>query len=143
MSQKYLFFFLFFFLAACSNDEQTGAATNAVEAGGQTTVSLATQQATYQATDFKLVFFLNPKGGPCRMQDAILGEMAKELKGKVDIQYVKTSVPGDQDIFYQYGIRALPTLLLADASGKEIKRMPPGIQRIDDIRRLIQSVPQS
>ncbi len=77
------------------------------------------------------------------MQDAILGDMANELSGKVDIQYVKTSVPADRDIFYQYGIRALPTLLLADASGKEIKRMSPGVKRIDDIRLLIQSIPQS
>jgi len=143
MSRYFLFFFLLTFLAACSNDEQPGVPVNTVETGGQAVVSLPTSQATHDATAFKLVFFLNPNGGPCRMQDAILGEMTKELTGKVEIQYVKTSVPGDRDIFYQYGIRSLPTLLLADANGREIKRMPPGVQRVDDIRRLIQSIPQS
>jgi len=69
--------------------------------------------------------------------------MADELRGKVDIQYVQTTVSGDRDIFYQYGIRALPTLLLADASGKEIKRMPPGVKQAGDIRALIQSIPKS
>ncbi|MEK6202275.1 MAG: hypothetical protein N2A40_07640 [Desulfobulbaceae bacterium] len=77
------------------------------------------------------------------MQNSILKEMAAELSGKVDIQYVQTTVPADLNIFNHYGIRALPTLLLADASGKEVKRMPPGIKRADDIRLLIQSIPQS
>jgi len=77
------------------------------------------------------------------MQDTILKDMVNELNGKVDIQYVQTTVPGDRNIFNQYGIRALPTLLLADASGKEINRMPPGVKRSDDIRLLIQSIPQS
>jgi len=77
------------------------------------------------------------------MQNTILKEMAGELSGKVDIQYVQTTVPADLNIFNQYGIRGLPTLVLADASGKEINRMPPGVKRSDDIRLLIQSVPQS
>lgn len=141
---KYSFFvFLFFFITACSSEEQTGTPSNSVAAESQSTASLAVPETVQQASTFKLVFFLNPDGGPCRMQDAILADMANELRGKVDIQYVKTSDPADRDIFYQYGIRALPTLLLADASGKEIKRMSPGVKRIDDIRLLIQSIPQS
>ncbi|MBU3945533.1 MAG: hypothetical protein KKB91_11340 [Proteobacteria bacterium] len=77
------------------------------------------------------------------MQDTILREMAGELSGKVDIQYVRTTVAADRNIFNQYGIRGLPTLVLADAGGKEINRMPPGVKRSDDIRLLIQSIPQS
>jgi len=72
---------------------------------------------------------------------SILNDMAPEFRGKVDIQYVQTTVPGDRPAFSQYGIRALPTLLLADASGKEIRRMTPGVKQADDIRLLIQSIP--
>ncbi len=77
------------------------------------------------------------------MQAAILDEMAGELNKKVDIQYVQTTVPVDRDLFYQYGIRALPTLLLADSAGKEIKRIPPGVKNASDIRTLIQFIPRS
>jgi thioredoxin len=142
--QKYILFsFLLFFVTACSNDEQPGKPSNSVEAVSQSGISVAASAATHQQSGFKLVFFLDPNGGPCRMQDSILKDMANELQGKVDIQYVQTTVPADRSIFYQYGIRALPTLLLADASGREIKRMPPGIKQNDDIRLLIQSIPQS
>ncbi len=141
---KYVFFIAFFFsVTACSPDEQPGKSSSSVEAGAQNISSQSAPGPAHQAADFKLVFFLNPEGGPCIMQDSILKEMAGELSGKVDIQYVQTTVPADLNIFNQYGIRALPTLLLADASGKEINRMPPGVKRSDDIRILIQSIPQS
>lgn len=143
MFKYFLFFFLLFATVACSNDEQATPSVNSVETGPHVTASSAAPQRTPQASGFKLVFFLNPDGGPCRMQNAILDDMANELNGKVEIQYVQTTVPGDRDLFYRYGIRGLPTLLLADASGKEIKRMSPGVKRIDDIRLLIQSIPQS
>jgi len=77
------------------------------------------------------------------MQNNILREMADELSGKVDIQYVQTTVPADLNIFNQYGVRGLPTLILADAGGKEIKRLSPGVKGSDEIRLLIQSIPQS
>ena len=61
----------------------------------------------------------------------------------ITFKYVKTTVPADRNLFYQYGIRALPTLLLADASGKEIKRMTPGIKNPAAVRALIQSINRS
>jgi len=141
---KYILFpFLLFLLIACSSNEQAGTPANSVEMGGQKSDSLAVPEAILQPAGFKLVFFLNPNGDPCRMQNAILNDMSNELKEKVDIQYVQTTVPDDRDLFYHYGIRGLPTLLLADASGKEIKRMSPGVKGVDDIRLLIQSIPQS
>ena len=68
-------------------------------------------------------------------------EMSKELKGKVNIKYVKTTVQNDRNFFYEYGIRALPTLLLADSTGKEITRLPPGIKNAAAIRNLINFMP--
>jgi thioredoxin len=138
--QKYIIFsVLLFLVTACSNDEQPSKSSNSVTAETQTSTSVTTRKLA----SHKMVFFLDPNGGPCRLQASILNDMANELRGKVDIQYVQTTVPSDRDIFYQYGVRALPTLLLADASGKEIRRMPPGVKQADDIRYLIQSIPKS
>lgn len=85
----------------------------------------------------KLVFFMNPGGQPCQIQDRILHEMAGELKGKAEVVYYRTTVPGDIARFQQYGIRALPTLMLTDASGKEIRRSTPGIQSVAQVRQLV------
>lgn len=143
MVKYLLFLFLLLITAACSSDEQATASSHSAETDAQITVSAAAAEKSNQPPAYRLVFFLNPDGGPCRMQNAILDGMANELDGKVEIRYVQTTVPGDRDLFYHYGIRGLPTLLLADASGKEIKRMAPGVKSTDDIRLLIQSIPQS
>ncbi|MBW6520700.1 MAG: hypothetical protein K0A99_06760 [Desulfoarculaceae bacterium] len=141
---KYVFLIaLFFSVTACSSDEQPGKSSGSVETGGQKSSSISVPEATQQTADFKLIFFINPDGGPCIMQNNILREMADELSGKVDIQYVQTTVPADLNIFNQYGVRGLPTLILADAGGKEIKRLSPGVKGSDEIRLLIQSIPQS
>jgi thioredoxin 1 len=96
-------------------------------------------QAT--AAGYKLVFFLDPNGGPCRMQAQILTEMANELKGRAAIHYVQTTVSEDHRLFAAYGIRALPTLLLADASGRELKRLAPGVKGQEEIRTLLRTIP--
>jgi thioredoxin 1 len=85
----------------------------------------------------RLVFFMNPNGAPCQMQDQILQQMAPELKGKAAVVYYKTTVPTDIAMFQQYGIRALPTLMVTDASGKEIRRATPGIQSAAQVRQLL------
>jgi thioredoxin 1 len=85
----------------------------------------------------RLVFFMNPNGAPCQMQDQILQQMAPELKGKASVVYYKTTVPTDIAMFQQYGIRALPTLMVTDASGKEIRRATPGIQSAAQVRQLL------
>lgn len=84
----------------------------------------------------RLVFFMNPNGQPCQMQDRILQEMAPELKGKAEVVYYKTTVGTDIAKFQQYGIRSLPTLIVTDASGKEIRRATPGIQSASQVRQL-------
>ena len=85
----------------------------------------------------RLVFFMNPNGAPCQTQDQILQQMAPELKGKAAVVYYKTTVPTDIAMFQRYGIRALPTLLVTDASGKEIRRATPGIQSAAQVRQLL------
>jgi thioredoxin 1 len=87
-----------------------------------------------------LVFFLDPYGRPCQIQDEILRGMHDEFRGVVELRYLQTNIPAHLDFFYSFGIRGLPALLLADASGKEIRRLPPGVRSPEEIRRLLQAV---
>ncbi len=84
----------------------------------------------------RLVFFMNPYGGPCQMQDRILHEMSGELS-RVDVVYYKTTEPADIGRFQEYGIRSLPQLIVTDATGRELRRATPGIQGPDQVRSLI------
>jgi len=85
----------------------------------------------------RLVFFMNPDGRPCQIQQRVLNDISGELNGKVELVVYRTTSAGDGAKFQQYGIRSLPALVLADASGKEVRRATPGIQNADSIRRLI------
>ena len=113
-------------------------ASIASPASAQSQKSVTTKATASQPTALpRLVFFMNPNGAPCQMQDQILQQMAPELKGKAAVVYYKTTVPTDIAMFQQYGIRALPTLLVTDASGKEIRRATPGIQAAAQVRQLL------
>ena len=80
-----------------------------------------------------LVFFMNPAGRPCQTQDEILKESRAKWEPLAALRYVRTDVPADRDVFYQYGIRSLPNLLLVGPDGKEIHRYSPGIQPAEAI----------
>lgn len=80
-----------------------------------------------------LIFFMNPNGSPCQMQDQILVQGKTDIEKYAQVRYVKTTIPGDREVFYQFGIRSLPNLVLVDAMGKELSRFAPGIQSIEAI----------
>lgn len=131
-----------FLLFACSDEAQV---TQSAQPQKSAPVAVATPaapaaQQLNAAADHLLVFFLDPNGGPCRQQNAILEGMAEELKGKVNLRYVQTTVPDDRQYFYAYGIRGLPSLILADSAGKELKRLPPGVNPAERVRELLQTV---
>lgn len=50
--------------------------------------------------------------GPCKMIAPILGELAEEYEGRVKIG--KVDIDQEQGLAAEYGIRAIPTLLLFD-----------------------------
>jgi thioredoxin 1 len=85
----------------------------------------------------RLVFFMNPNGVPCQLQDRVLHEMGADLSGRAQVVYVRTTVEGDLAQFGRYGIRSLPMLVVTDAAGREIRRATPGIHSADEIRQLL------
>jgi len=88
----------------------------------------STQETTqYNQT---MLFFLNPNGRPCQMQEEILNKISKQLKDKkVELKYVSTAnLAEDGPIFQQFGVRALPTIIVLDNTGAEKKRLSPGVQ---------------
>lgn len=124
-------------LFGCSQEQSAQPTTQSTPVATETKPA----QNSPGVTDHLLVFFIDPNGGPCRMQGDILNQMSAELDGKVLVRPVQTTVPADRDIFYAYGIRALPTILLADSSGKEIKRLSPGVHAAETIRGLLSQIP--
>lgn len=81
----------------------------------------------------KLLFFMNPDGYPCQTQLSILNSVGDSLSKVAQVVYIKTTVPADMQVFEAYGIRALPSLVIADQDGREITRFAPGIQSSDAV----------
>lgn len=81
----------------------------------------------------QLLFFMNPDGYPCQTQLGILNGVADSLSKVAHVVYIKTTEPADMDKFEAYGIRALPMLVIADNTGRELSRFSPGIQSSDAV----------
>ncbi len=86
----------------------------------------------------KLVFFMNPNGMPCQMQDRILRDMGAELTERAQLVYYRTTEPADIARFQEFGIRALPTLVVTDPGGRELRRATPGILQMPAVIKLLQ-----
>jgi thioredoxin 1 len=57
---------------------------------------------------------------PCKMMTPILGELEKEYRGKLRVEFINVS--RDPSAARSYGVRAIPTQVLYDKSGKEVYR---------------------
>ncbi len=80
-----------------------------------------------------LVFFQNPNGGPCQVQQQVLNKLTEKRNGTFIIASVNSMEQKDQKAFYDYGVRSLPSLVLVDKAGAINKVFPPGIQSIETI----------
>ena len=106
------------------------AAEKAAAPAGTPAAPKATATPAPKAT---LVFFINPAGRPCQMQDQVLLESKGQWEALATLRYARTDTPADRDLFYRYGVRALPSLIVVDPDGKELKRFPPGIQQAETV----------
>lgn len=113
---------------ACAG-EKTEASTN--EKSSQVT-EVGTKESA--AEKYKIMFFLNPNGRPCQMQNKILNDMGSDLSSKAVIEYISTTeMATSRPLFVKYGIRALPSLIVLDSKGNVHHRFTPGIQSADII----------
>jgi thioredoxin 1 len=98
--------------------------------------SSADAPASAQPGRPRLVFFMNPNGVPCQLQDDVLRRMP-DLPSRAELVYVRTTVADELPEFRRYGIRGLPTLVVTDASGRELRRATPGVQTDAQVRALL------
>lgn len=88
-----------------------------------------------------VVFFLNPQGGPCIAQNEVLAKLHQDRRGNFSIAYVNAMNPADQQAFYDYGVRSLPTVVLVDSKGKISRNFPPGIQTYEAMAKALDGAP--
>ena len=93
----------------------------------------ATKTANPAARGKQLLFFMNPDGYPCQTQLGILNSVADTLSKVAQVVYIKTTEPADMQKFEDYGIRGLPSLVIADQNGRELSRFSPGIQSAETV----------
>lgn len=100
----------------------------------------ADSQKTVAAGRGTLLFFMNPNGGPCQMQDQYLQEAKESIQKYAEVVYVKTTDDRSKSMFYQYGIRSLPQIILLDHDQQEIRRFSPGIQQPSTILDVLEAL---
>jgi thioredoxin 1 len=119
-------------LSACSRAEPTAAAPAAA-------IPAATSAHARQPAGARprLVFFMNPNGRPCQMQDQILRGMGATLTSAAEVVYYRTTESAELEQFQAYGIRSLPQLLVTDPAGRELRRATPGILGAEQVQQLL------
>lgn len=119
-------------LVGCGSESATnkGSTNSTTIKATETTDNTDKANKVATQTSQTMMFFLNPNGRPCKRQIEILNEMSEQLKAKnIEVKYVSTEkMNSDGPIFMQYGVRALPTIILVDEKGAEKKRFSPGVQ---------------
>jgi len=63
----------------------------------------------------KLYYFSAPWCGPCKMLGPTMD--------KSGLPFTKVNVDNDTELSAKYGVRSVPTLLLVDSTGNEVKRL--------------------
>ena len=101
---------------------------NARRQDGAPAITSPAQSSNAAAPAKKLLFFMNPNGYPCQTQLGILNGISGSIARVAQVVYYKTTEPADMQKFEEYGIRALPTLIVADEHGRALVRLPAGVQ---------------
>lgn len=118
---KNLFFLIVvsvLFLFSCSKEKPAKILADPVE---------QKLQQSQKDNKYALLFFINPRGKPCQLQNKILSDMYNEISGRLNYIYLSTSKKSDMTYFYSYGIRALPTIIILDQERNVSHRFAPGI----------------
>ena len=65
-----------------------------------------------------ILYFSAPWCGPCKVMSPLMEQMAKQ--GKIKMK--KINIDYDATMPQQYNIKSIPTMILTDLDGNEIKR---------------------
>lgn len=68
---------------------------------------------------FKIVKFGTPTCGPCKLQETFLDNFVKE---GFDVEIEKVDASEDMDKAEEFGVSTVPTLIVFDENGAEVKR---------------------
>ena len=75
-----------------------------------------------------ILYFSAPWCGPCTQLTPIIDSLAKEW-----INVRKINIDYDADLTQRYSIKSVPTLVLTDMNGKELKRLISGGKSKEEI----------
>ena len=75
-----------------------------------------------------LLCFLDPDEPSCQLQESILGNVRLQIEKHATIKRVLSTVNKDLLTFYRYRVKDAPSIILVDASGNELQRLPSGVQ---------------
>jgi thioredoxin 1 len=107
-----------------------GFAMNAGDAVNNTSARKPAKPAAKQLP--KLLDLGATKCIPCKMMAPILGELAKEYKGQLDVQFI--DVWKDQKAAKKHKIQTIPTQIFYDAKGKEFFRHVGFFPKVDILK---------
>jgi thiol-disulfide isomerase/thioredoxin len=98
-----------------------------------TSAPKAASSATQQKPSRTLLFFINPHGQPCQMQESIIAQNAAKINAQVNVRYIKTTDEQNYPLFQKYAVRSLPMLVVIDEHGTVVHRFTPGIRSAQEI----------
>lgn len=96
-------------------------------------LTLADFDETISSSKPVLVDFWAPWCGPCRMQDPILEDLAKDVGEKA--VFAKVNVDEEQQLAVRYGVSSIPTVLIFQ-NGSIIQKSI-GVRPKDQLRSLL------
>lgn len=67
--------------------------------------------------------------GPCKM-------LSKTLESYTDVEIQEIDIDKDQEVAIRYGIRGVPTVVLLDDSGNELRRKV-GMMMLNDFEKFV------
>ncbi|MCX6250916.1 MAG: thioredoxin family protein [Bacteroidetes bacterium] len=75
----------------------------------------------------------------CRKMEVVMKEVKENYPQKVNVKFLNILLPENQDMMKYFGIAAIPTQVLLNASGKEVFRHT-GYFSFDDLNKEFQKI---
>ena len=103
-------------VAGCSGNTSTNILDQTKDTVSARTVAASDESKLPTVIDFSATWC-----GPCKMFAPIFHESEKKYEGKVS--FVTVDIDEHKALAEQFGIEAVPTIVLLDANGKEVRRL--------------------